>query len=1029
MTDARAWQGERLLKLTPKAFAVLHSLLEQAGRLVTKAELMRVVWAETVVTDGALVTCIRELRKALKDDAQTPRYIETVQRRGYRFIGPLATTPPPSQKVKVESQKSSLPSHLQTLPPPLVGRDAELAQLQGCWEQALAGKRQVVFVTGEPGIGKTSVVRAFLSQLGSQGWGLEPNSSFFQASSPQSLVPGVWVGWGQCIEQYGEGEPYRPVLEAVGRLCRGPEGKRLIPLLTQHAPTWLVQLSAVLSPTDYDALQRRTHGAPRERMLRELAEVMEVLTAEQPLILVVEDLHWSDPSTVDVLPILARRSVPARLLVLGTYRPIDVITREHPLKALKTELQLHQQCQELPLEPWSEAQVGEYLVQRFAGETHGCTSLELARLVHQRTEGTPLFVAAMVDELLPRGLLMQTDAGWELQETPATGEEWIPDTIRQLVSLQSGRIPPAEQQMLEAASVAGLEFSAAVVAAALTSDTVEIERRCEHLADRQYFLHRVGVEEWPDGTLAARYGFSHAVYQHLWHERVSPTQLQQYHLRIGERKERAYGEHTKGIAVELAVHFEQGRDYRKAVQYYGQAAQNAFQRHALNEVTAHAAMGLLILRELPETPERDQQELLLQMLLGAALMTTHGFAAPEVGHVYTRALTLCRQLGESPQLFPVLFGLALFYAMQGQLHTALEIDTQLQQLARRYPDPLYCTEVQFVSGLLSFNRGELTAAQTFFERSLALYEPQQASAHILMYGQNPGVASSAVLALVCWLRGYPEQAVVRIQTALALARESAHPYNLTAALFNSAVVYQFLGQVQSVQAHTGELLSFAQAQSVANGGPYGMVLRGWTLAELGQVGEGLAHIHEGLEKIQALGAETGKAHCLALLAETYGKVGKEEEGLSLLTEALSWVDKTGERFHEAELYRLKGELTLQLGTRGWGPKTRPPSAHASSLKPQVPKEVAREAEECFLKAIDIARQQQAKSWELRAVMSLVRLRQQQAAQPGSRTTQHASRVRHDEARQMLTAVYNWFTEGFDTKDLREAKALLDELSH
>lgn len=613
--NVQVWQGQRLLKLTPKSFAVLHYLNQHAGQLVTKAALMGSVWADTTVTDGALAACIRELRKALHDDVRFPQYIETMHRHGYRLIiAATAAVPLVSDSGFQLAQATATGRAGQRGPwqeeraTVLVERDTQLAFLHTLFAKVLAGARQCVFVTGESGIGKTALLDVF-------------QQATMTDSYPQPTAP--WVGRGQCIEHYGAGEAYLPVLEALGRLCRGPGGERLIGLLRHHAPMWLLQMPALLNSTDYDALQRMTQGLTRERMLREFAEALDVITAERPFILVLEDLHWSDSSTLDLLSILARRPEPARLLVMGTYRPIDVIVREHALKTVKEELHLHEHCQELALELLSEPAIAAYLMGRFGGlsSPRGAASPEqrrtsqegdcpaawqgLAHLIYQSTEGNPLFMVAMVDDLVARGLIVQTATAWELQAEATAIAERIPDSIRQLVTLQRGRLLPEEQQTLEAASIAGLTFSAASVAAALVTETGEVERQCQQLADRHYFLRRVGIEDWPDGTLAARYMFSHAVYQQLWHEGVSPTQLQHYHRHIGERKERAYGERAREIAVELALHFEQGRDYTKAVQALQQAAQNAFSRHALNEVITHASTGPTGFRTRPSGPNKN----------------------------------------------------------------------------------------------------------------------------------------------------------------------------------------------------------------------------------------------------------------------------------------------------------------------------------------------------------------------------------------------------------------------------------------
>ena len=323
------WRGTEMLRLTRKAFAALHYLATHPGRVVSKEELFQAVWPAVVVSEAALTTCMREVRKVLADDPKVPQFIETVHRRGYRFIAPLSTTPQPvpSLKSKVQSPQSAIRNRQSAIG--LVGREGELAQLHNWLEKALHGERQVVFVTGEPGIGKTTLVEAFLQQIAADG--------------------GVWIGRGQCIEHYGAGEAYLPGLDALGRLGRAPDGHRLLAVLHQYAPTWLVQLPALLGAAELEALQRRTQGATRERMLRELAEAVEALTAEQPLVLWLEDLHWSDYATLDWLAFVARWREAARFLVIGAYRPVDVIVREHPLKAVKQELQLHGNCEELPL--------------------------------------------------------------------------------------------------------------------------------------------------------------------------------------------------------------------------------------------------------------------------------------------------------------------------------------------------------------------------------------------------------------------------------------------------------------------------------------------------------------------------------------------------------------------------------------------------------------------------------------------------------------------------------------------------------
>lgn len=565
------WCGEQEIHLPPKAFAVLRYLIEHRGRLVTKEELFRAVWSETVVSDAALTVCIQEVRKALSDRSQEPRFIETVHRRGYRFIAPL-TAPQPvasSQNAvgsrelsnvrelmsRVQSKQSSLPSPRYSVPT-LVGRAAELAQLYEWFAKAAVGERQVVFVTGEPGIGKTTLVEAFLQTLNSR------------CQTPDTRV---WLGRGQCIEQYGAGEAYLPVLEALGRLCRESGGEQVVSLLDQHAPTWLVQMPAFLASADFEALQRKVAGATRERMLREMAEALEVLTTERPLVLVLEDLHWSDASTLDLLSVIARRRERARLLVIGTYRPVEVNRSGHPLKTIKQDLQLHRQCEELSLTFLTEDAVAEYVAVKLAGEGQQTASFhELVLTIHQRTEGNPLFIVNVVDYLITRGALNVGEAGEghsidALREHVQVG---VPDGLRQMIVQQIGGLSEEERRVLEAASVVGMGFSAAVVAAAVEQDTTQVEEMCEGLVQRQQFLRFSMIEEWPDGTVAGHYSFIHALYQNVLYERLSVGRRIQLHKRIGERKEAGYGERAGEIAAELAVHFERGRDYQRAVHYF-----------------------------------------------------------------------------------------------------------------------------------------------------------------------------------------------------------------------------------------------------------------------------------------------------------------------------------------------------------------------------------------------------------------------------------------------------------------------------
>jgi DNA-binding winged helix-turn-helix (wHTH) protein/predicted ATPase len=970
--NAQLRRGKRVLPLTRKACEVLQYLVAHSGQLVTKDALFQAVWPETVVSEGVLTNCIAELRQALGDDAKRPRCIATVHRRGYRFLAPLhpqAPTPSPASQAP-DLASAPAPSPLAAdqpvshpAPLPLVGREAELAHLHRLYMDTLHGQRRVVFVTGEAGIGKTALVETFVRGL--------------------SHELGLWIGHGQCIEQYGAGEAYLPLLEALGRLCRGPRGERLVALLVQYAPSWVVQLPALLSASALADLQHTLVGTTRARMLRELSVALDVVSAVHPLVLVLEDLHWSDPSTVEALAMLARRREPARLLVVSTYRAAEAVVRDHSLTTVKHELLARGQGVEVALSYLSPAAVHAYVAARIKDQG---AAAALAPVVSRRTDGHPFFMVQVTDSLM--------QAGEPLLATPAALvalEQALPQGLRELIEAQLGRLTAEEQQVLEVGSVAGMEFAVASVAAGFQRSDVTIEAVCARLARRGQFLEERELETWPDGTVSGRYGFRHALYQDVLYQRLGRGWQARLHRQIGEWQEQAYGERAREVAAELAVHFERGRDYQRAVQYLQQAAENAARRNAHHEVIALVTKGLELLATLPETPARAQQELDFQLALGPALIATKGSAAPEVEQIYTRAQALCAQVGDTPQLFPALRGLWHFYFNRGALPMAWELGEQLLRLAQRTADPTHRLEAPYALGSTLFYLGDYAAARTQCEQGIARIDPTALPAQALYQGTAPGVGCLVIAAHTLWCLGYPAQALRRGQEALARARVLAHPYSLALAQYYAARLHHRRRDVPAVQAQAETMLTLATAQGFPLWAELGTFWQGWALAMQGEGGAGLARMHQSMAAILAIGVTLVRPVCLVLLAEAMGHTGQVAEGLRLLAEALAMFEASGHGDLLAEAYRLQGVLLLQQAV----PETA-------------------QAEACFQQALTIARRQQAQSWELRAAMSLARLWQCQ----GKRST----------AYELLAPIYHWFTEGFDTADLQEAQALLEELS-
>jgi DNA-binding winged helix-turn-helix (wHTH) protein/predicted ATPase len=957
-----AWCGARRLTLAPRAFAVLRHLVERQGRLVTKEELLTTVWRDAIVSDAALASSIRDLRRALEDSSASPRYIQTVHRRGFRFIGPVAR----ATAVAASDPPAPRPSST------LVGREAEWERLHARLARALGGERQLVFVTGEPGIGKTALVEAFLTEI------VGANA--------------LRIGCGQCVEQYGAGEAYLPVLEALGRLGRAAGGDRLVQILTQHAPTWLEQLPALLSDRDVDSVQRRARGANRGRMLRELVEALDALTRDAPLVLLLEDLHWSDSATVDLLGMLARRRESSRLLVLGTYRPADVAAAgTHPLRWLKPELQLHGYCDEIPLEFLSAAEVGHYLARRFPG--HALPS-DLARVLHRSTDGNPLFLVNTVDYLIAQGQLRAVDGRWGLSGLAEDVASRVPETLWQLVDKQVERLTADEQAVLIAASVAGVEFSAAVTEAA-GIDPQQAERGCEALTRRGQFLRMVGAAEWPDGTVTGRYAFIHALYQQVLYDRISVGARAGLHLRTAARLERGYGERAGELAGELAVHFEHGRDLERAARYRGEAGEQALRRHAYREAADNATQGLESLETLPDSAERAKRELSLQITLGAALTATQGYGAPSVARTYARAWDLCAQVGGTPELLPVLRGIGRFYVVRGEFQTAREVGTHLLTMAKATKAAGLLLAAHNALGVVSLYAGDFERALEHLERGIDLYEskrdsPTQTPTYRLV---APGITCAVHAALALWALGYPDRSAARAREGLALARALEHPFSVSYACHLAAGLHQWRREREAMQALEDEALAHDTVHGFGLLLAAGAVQRGWLLAERGQGEAGLEQMREGLARHREIGAAALLPASLVMVAEGYQRLGRPADGLAAVTEGLTIARQCGQHYWEAELHRMAGVLTLQAG--------------------DGPERDGGDAESHFLRAIETARRQRAKSLELRAAVSLSRL----WADQGNPSRAHA----------MLAGVYRWFTEGFDTADLKEAKSLLVDL--
>lgn len=659
-----AGDDERIA-LTPKAFGVLQYLVEHAGRLVRQDELLA-LWPQSYVQPEVLKHHVLEVRKALADDPRSPRFIETLPRRGYRFIAPMNAGRGPDRISAAKPAQGRL-----------VGRDDELAALRDCLSRASRGERQVAFVTGEPGIGKSALVDEFQRQA-------------------VATLPGLRVGLGQCVEGFGSKESYYPMLEALGQLCRGREGNEIVDILAAQAPTWLVQFPALLKREHRETLQREIMGATRERMLREIGHALETITAQWPLLLIIEDLQWVDYSSVDLLSALTRGRVPARLMLVATKRPVNVLVSNHPLKMLKQDLLVHRLCREIALGPLEVADIAEYLT----GGTADADPLKgLAGLIHRHSEGNPLFMVAAVEHLTRRGLISQANGAWQSMVPLETIGLEIPETLRQMIEAQIERLSLEEQQALEVASVAGAVFSPNVCAEAVDAHLDDFENLYESLVRRHRLVRELDAEEPQEAADFRRYEFVHALYREVLYQRQPPGRLRKLHRAIGERLEAAYDKRQDAISVELAHHFERGSDWTRAVKYLRLAAAMTEQRCGHGEAIGLLKRALELTSKLSEV-DRAKSEIEILETLAAIYYFSADKRAPDMYETLASRAAQCGAI--DVELRAVTEMAHLWTLVDSQ--RSLELFDRVVRLSAQLADPL----VHAQSRLLSAYWGILT---------------------------------------------------------------------------------------------------------------------------------------------------------------------------------------------------------------------------------------------------------------------------------------------------------------------------------
>lgn len=843
---------------------------------------------------------------------------------------------------------------------PLVGRAQELNLLWGCWEQAKRARGQVVLLNGEAGIGKSHLVQGLKEQI---------------AGEIHARVE------GRC-SPYAQNSAFYPVIGLLQHLLRvsreEPPQEKLSKLegmleqggfpLAETVPLFAALLSLPLS-NRYSPLTL-TPQRQRQQTLQVLLTWLLTLASHQPVLLVGEDLQWMDPSSLELLNLLIERIPQSQILLLLTYRP-EFRPPWEP-RSYQTQIELNRLS----------SKDAKVLIERVSRGKP--LPEEVVKQIVIKTDGIPLFVEELTKMILESSLLHEENDRYIL--TKPLPPLAIPSTLHDSLMARLDRLATAKETAQWGATL-GREFTYELIEA-VSPPKATLQRDLDTLVDATLLLQR-------DRPPKARYVFKHALIQEAAYQSLLKRKRQQYHEHIAKTLEEHFPELKETQPELLAHHCTEANLLPQAIPYWQRAGRRAAERSAHEEAIHHLTKGLELLSILPNTVEHAQQELTLRIALGGPLIAAKGYGAVEVEKTYARARDLCQQLGNPPQLIQVLLGLEAFYSVRGEFQTAHHLGEQCLLLARRLGDPTRLLQAHWTLGQILFHLGEFVPAQEHVEKAMALYDPQRHSSRVL---QDLKVTSLCYLAWAAWQLGYPNQALDRGLKALALAHELSHPFSIGFALIFVAAVHQLRGEWQATREHAAAAIALCTEQGFPVWLAFGTVLHGWVLTRQGQEWEGITQMRQGLAAWRATGAEASLPLVLALLAGAYGRVGQVVEGLGVLEEGLAIAHKNRERYYEAELYRLKGELLLR----------NTEFTHSSLLSTH------RSAEKCFQQALAVARRQQAKAWELRAAMSLGRLWAQQGKQ--------------EEAKQLLADVYGWFAEGFDTADLQEARSLVVQWS-
>jgi len=776
-----------------------------------------------------------------------------------------------------------------------VGRDYELAFLHERLMQAERGHGQVVGIVGEPGVGKSRLVFEFQQRLTAQR---------------------VILLQGRCLS-YGHTIPYLPVLDLLKsyfHIEARDDEQRIRDKLTHKIVTldrrledtvpYLLPLLMVSEPTE--ALQQMDPQIKRRRTFEAIKRLLLRESLNQPLLLLVEDLHWMDSESQTFFTVLSESLTTTRVLLLVTHRP-----EYQPAWGSKTSYT------QLRLDPLSREEAEELLT---ALHGEGAALQSLKEFLLAKSEGNPFFLEELVQALVDQGVLRRNAGGGvDFKLVPTTTSLTaiqLPLTVQEVLAARIDRLPEEEKALLQTVAVIGRGFPFSLLRRVMEQPEAELYQLLSHLQQGEFIYDQAIFPE-------SSYTFKHALTQEVAYGSLLPERPRTLHERTAHAIEDLFHDWLEEHYSELAHHFRRSGNTAKAVVYLQRVGQQAVQQSAYAEAIGHASTALELLKTLPDSLERRQQELAIQMTLGPASMGVKGFSAPEVEQVYTRARELCQQVGETPRLFLVLQGLSAFYALRGELETLRELVEQHLNLAQRQQAPDLLLPAHIALGHTLLALGEVASARVHLEQGMAHYSPRPHQSLSFGGGIDPIRSGRCHAALVLWLLGYPDQALENLHEMLTLFEGSSNPYGLPVALLFAAILHQFRREEHLTLERAEAAITLSTEQGFPQLLALGTALQGWALPERQQGMAGIAQIYEGLAAWRATGAELLRPYFLALLAEAYSKAGQANGGLNILDEALATIQITGERWWEAEIHRLRGELLLRQAVGKGGSRTAP----------------------------------------------------------------------------------------------------------